>query len=169
MKGTHDNGRHRAPRLGQHGYTLTELLVVIGVIGVLAAIAIPQLGGIFKPSKETLARNTLETVNNAVHRFNQTNYELLLTAIASGQDEMQVLRTLQYRSPSNPMPGSPYMRLDWSPETSGNSEDYRLMWMGNLYKLLLPGESGTGIKVQFDAADLGKPYVFPADFTMAGK
>jgi type II secretory pathway pseudopilin PulG len=149
---------------------LTELLVTIAVIGVLAAVAIPSTINIYAPSKEAIARNLLESLNGAIHRFNQTNYELLYTAVsASGQDEIHVLRTMQYRDPNNPKPGSPYMRVDWNPVTSSSTADYRIMWMGNVYKLLSPGQQGTGIKVNFDGADLGVPYVFPAGFTMAGK
>lgn len=152
------------------GFSLTEVLTVIGVIGVLAAVAIPSMTGVFGPSKSAIARNLLETLNGAVHRFNQTNYELLYTGISvSGNDEILILRTMQYRNPNNPAIGSPYMRNDWNPAISASTEDYRLMWMGNLYRLLEPGQSGTGLKVNFDASDLGTPFVFPPGFTMAGK
>lgn len=154
----------------RRGFSLAEVITVIAVLGVLAAIAIPSIKGSFGASKEAIAKNLVETMNQAVHRFNQTNYELLFTGVApSGQDEMLILRTMQYRDPARPKPGSPYMRVDWNPDVSNSSEDYRIMWSGALYTLLLPGQAGTGIKVKFDGSDLGRGFVFPPGFTMAGK
>ena len=49
----------------------------IAILAVMAAVAIPKFGSVLGPSKETVARNLAETLNGAVHRFNQTNYELL--------------------------------------------------------------------------------------------
>jgi prepilin-type N-terminal cleavage/methylation domain-containing protein len=169
MKGLHDKWFDHRHRPSQRGVSLVELVLVIGLIGVLAAIAIPQFTDLLGPSKVTIARNLQETLNGAVHRFNQANYELTTSVVGSGEDEIAVLRTLQYRHPARPKPGSPYMRTDWSPTTSSASADYRIIWMGNLYKLLEPGQSGTGIKVSFDGGDLGKPVVFPPGFTMAGQ
>jgi prepilin-type N-terminal cleavage/methylation domain-containing protein len=157
-------------RRGAFGFSLAEVLTVIAVIGILAAVAIPQISGVLSPSKTAIARNLVETLNGAVHRFNQTNYELLFTGVSvSGQDEMLILRTMQYRNPDNPAPGSPYMRSDWNPAISSSTADHRLMWSGTLYRLLEPGQSGTGLKVNFDGSDLGVPFIFPPGFTMAGK
>lgn len=149
---------------------MAEVLTVIAILGVLAAVAIPGYTGSLGPSKTAIARNLTETLNNAVHRFNQTNYELLFTGVAvSGQDEMLILRTMQYRNPDNPAPGSPYMRVDWNPAVSSSTADHRIMWTGTVYRLLEPGQSGTGLKVNFEGADMGTPFVFPPGFTMAGK
>lgn len=161
MKGT-----TRMPR----GISIVEIIVVIAVISVIAAIAIPRYSDLTSSSRAAIAKNALETVNTGVHRFNMSNYELLFTGVApSGQDEMLILRTMQYRNPDNPKPGSPYIRNDWNPEISSSMDDYRMMWTGTLYKMLPPGTSGTGLKVVFDASDLGTPFVFPPNFTMAGK
>jgi type II secretory pathway pseudopilin PulG len=146
------------------------VIVVIAVIGIGVMIAIPMYSNSMGGSREAIARNTLETLNTAVHKFNMSNYELLFTGVApSGQDEMLILRTMQYRDPVRPKPGAPYMRNDWNPDISTSSDDYRLMWSGTIYKLLKPGEPGAGLKVVFDASDLGTPFEFPPNFTMAGK
>jgi hypothetical protein len=121
-------------------------------------------------SKVAVARNLVETLNSGVHRFNQANYELLVTSTpASANDELAVLRTLQYRNPTAPVTGSPYVRNDWNPGPSGSTADYRLVWAGSMFQLVEPGAAGTGLKVKFDGSDLGTPYAFPAGYTMAGQ
>lgn len=167
MKGMRTSARDDR---GSAGVSIIELIVVIAVIAVIAAVAIPRFSDMTESSRAAIAKNALETLNTAVHRFNMSNYELLFTGVApSGQDEMLILRTMQYRHPDNPKPGSPYMRNDWNPEISSSAEDYRLMWTGTIYKMISPGEAGTGLKVSFDGSDLGTAFVFPPNFTMAGK
>jgi hypothetical protein len=136
----------------------------------LAGAAITAMPRILGSSKTVVARNLVETLNTSVHRFNQTNYELVVAvAGTSGDDELLVLRTLQYRDSGNPAMGSPYMRTDWNPVVSSSTLDYRIVWAGSLYRLVEPGAAGTGLKVNFEGTDLGTPYVFPTGFTMAGK
>lgn len=167
MKGTRTSAQS-ARR--EDGISIIELIMVIAVIAVIAAVAIPRFSELTSSSRAAIARNTLETLNTAVHKFNMSNYELLFTGVApSGQDEMLILRTMQYRNPDNPKPGSPYMRSDWNPDISSSTEDFRLMWTGTIYKMISPGEAGTGLKVNFDGTDLGTQFVFPPNFTMAGK
>lgn len=152
------------------GLSMAEVLTVIAILGILASIAIPIIHGTFSGSQAAIARNLVETMNQAVHKFNQTNYELLSSGVAqSGLDEMLILRTMQFRDPNRPKMGAPYMRPDWNPDVSSNINDYRVMWAGSLFQLLPPGTPGAGIKVKFDASDLTTPFIFPPGFTMAGK
>lgn len=152
------------------GFTFTEIVTVLSIIAILAAIAIPIYGNCLEKTRAAIARNLVETVNSGIHRFNEVNYELLFTAVdASAQDEMVILRTLQYRNPNNPALGAPYVRNNWNPVTSTSTNDYRLVWTGSLYKLVSPGQAGNGLKVNFDGSDLGLPYNFPPSFSMAGK
>ncbi|MEX2578577.1 MAG: type II secretion system protein [Verrucomicrobiales bacterium] len=154
--------------------SLVELLIVIAVIGILAAIAVPNIGNVVLGSKRGVAENVVETLNKATRQFGHSQWDLRTDPVAgSGEDEMHLLRTLQWREPDASSggelnPKGPFMRPDWSPSTSTSDEDFRAEWTGSSWKLVEPDETGVGLKLVFDGSDLGKPFVHPADFVPAG-
>ncbi|MEI6535833.1 MAG: prepilin-type N-terminal cleavage/methylation domain-containing protein [Verrucomicrobiaceae bacterium] len=152
-----------------HGMSLVEMLMTISIIAILSSLAISNFAGINEKSKASVAKELLERTNTAVHRFNETNYELVVNVATDGSDGMAVIRTLQYRKPVNPSVGSPYLANNWNPDISSSTLDYRLVWSRTLFKLVNPGDMGTGIKVDFSGAALTTPYTFPTGYTMAGK
>ncbi len=156
--------------LSQRGFSMVEMIVTVAVLGIMSAVAVMSLTSVSDSSKAVVARNLVETLNTGIHRFNESNYELYYNPLSfSAQDEMVVLRTLQYRDPAHPAIGSPYVRADFNPATSSSTTDYRVIWTGTLYKLLPPGTTGYGIKVVYDASDITTPYAFPAGFSLAGR
>lgn len=162
MKTTTTAARHQ-------GFSITEMVIVVAVIGILSAMAISKYSGFNEASREVFARELLERVNTAVHQFNDGNYQLELSTTTDGSDASWVIQTLQYRKPMNPAVGSPYLANNWTPVISDNTEDYRIVWAGKLFKLVYPGTFGAGVKVDFDGASLSTPFNFPSDFTMAGR
>ncbi len=151
------------------GFSLVELIVTIGVLGVLAALAVVNYGGTLDSSKLVVAKEVAETVNLALKKHAQVNYAFNLAADDAGTtDELAIVRSLQYRNPSDPAPGAPFVRPNWHPVGSSSSEDYRLRWNGKIFVILEPGTAGSGLKVAFRASDYGENYDFSGGFTPVG-
>lgn len=155
--------------------SLVEVIITVAVLGIIASIGVSSFGDITSRSKDTIARNLTETLNKATRNFSHANWDLRFTAMAnSGGDEIMVLRSLQWREPDGAANKKeifykgPYMRNDWHPDTSSSIEDWRIQWTGSSWKLLLPGETGAGIKVDFEGKDLGDAFEFPDNFTPVG-
>lgn len=157
---------------GRGGFSMTELVIVISIMGVLATITVASFNQFLGGGKETLARERLENLNQALHRYAQTDKELLETQLSSSAaDETMVLRKLQYRNPNEDLAkvGSPYFDPCYNPVASSLDTTYRLRWTGRLFELLRPGTSGTGLLMNFDGTDFTTPFVFPPDFDTNGR
>lgn len=156
----------------ERGFSMSEMVVVICILSVLAGITVQTFGQFLGGSKDALAASRQETLNQALYRFAQQNYELLFDAMnGSVADELVILRTLQYRDPNinRAQPGSPYVDPRYNPVSSSDTAAYRLRWAGKLFELLKPGQSGTGILMNFEGTDFTTAFVFPPNFQMAGR
>ncbi len=153
-----------------HGFSMTEMVWVISILGILAALVISSVGSVMTGSQEAVAHQKLEMLNSALATYAQTGSEINFPAGSSSSDEVVVLHYLQGRSTTNPQAGSPFVSPRYRPVSSSSTDDYRLTWTGSLYKLLLPGQNGTGLKVPFDGTgDIGEAWVQPSDWQPYGK
>jgi general secretion pathway protein G len=65
-----------ARRLASAGFTLVELLIVVIILGILAAVVIPQFSGAAAEAKESALRADLNTVRQAISLYRVQHNEV---------------------------------------------------------------------------------------------
>jgi prepilin-type N-terminal cleavage/methylation domain-containing protein len=144
--------------MSARGFSLSEIVVTVSVLGILATIVIITMNGSFSAAKDTIASHRQETVNQAVSAFMTSFVEINYTAKpASTQDELFIIAALRFRDPNELRAdaGTPYIQQDYNPKGSTSAADYRLRWTGRRFELLRPGQEGVGLKIEFDGSDFG--------------
>ena len=72
------------PRRAASAFTLVELLLVIAIIGILAAIVVTQVGSVRIKARNSEARSNIVGMSKSVELFRNNNSDNILTAITSG-------------------------------------------------------------------------------------
>jgi len=132
------------------GYTLLELLVVMGILAALTAMATPQVMGYFGKAKTQSAQLQIENINTALEMYYVEN--------GSYPSPSAGLRALVEASPEAPRWNGPYLKnaktlLDpW-----GRPYQYSVTEQGeyNVYSL---GPTGKGTKKPTSAANANRAW-----------
>lgn len=126
------------------GLSLIEVLISITIIGVISSIAVINYGDLFSRSERVISQDFVEQINNALKEFEQTAWQLSITADDNGvDDENQILTLLQTKDVT--VFGSPHLRGDWSSTESTDEATYRIRWNGVTFELIEPGTAGSGL------------------------
>jgi prepilin-type N-terminal cleavage/methylation domain-containing protein len=144
----------RRPFASCGGFSLVEILVVIGIIGLLAAIAIPTFSGVSQGSAESIALRNVNLMNGAVVAYNNASEEITLPSQADTSDEEQIVALLQQSDPDD-LVGSPYLPGNIAFATNASAERHRAMWNGRFFQLVKKGTAGAGIDLDALGGSLG--------------
>ncbi|HAM37908.1 MAG TPA: hypothetical protein DCP53_00685 [Elusimicrobia bacterium] len=72
------------------GFTLIELMIVVAIIGILAAIAIPKFADLIKKSKEGATKGSLGALRSAITIYYGEQEGIYPTAVTAGTGSVQV-------------------------------------------------------------------------------
>jgi prepilin-type N-terminal cleavage/methylation domain-containing protein len=120
-------------------FSLPEMLVVISVIAILGAIAVPMYSGIMRSSQVEIAKRNLNLLNGAVSAYRQINQELTNAA----GNEAAVITALKTRDTN--LPGSPFIETNRRIVVTSSTNLYRARWNGVSFEFRDTGSSGQGV------------------------
>ena len=89
------------------GFTLIELMIVVAIIGILAAIAIPKFADLVTKSKESAVKGSLGSVRSAVSIYYSDTEGIfpstgnLATALTTGSKYLKELPFIGVPKPGN--------------------------------------------------------------------
>jgi len=134
----------------ERGFTLMEMLVVLVVIGLIAAVAVPQVMKLLESAKHKAARIQLETLSNSL-----SAYQLDLGTYPTTE---QGLAELWKDNGAQPDWNGPYVRRERQIiDPWGRPFIYRQPGTGRAYDLISYGadgkEGGRGDDADLSAAD----------------
>ena len=122
--------RNKEIRRGDAGFTLIEILLVVVIIGILAAVAVPRLGGRVGQSQIAAARASIGAISTAIDLYETDNGKF--------PDSLQNLVT----KGSEPNWNGPYVRKAESLKDPWGNE-FQYTKQGDVYTVASAGPDGS--------------------------
>lgn len=136
------NGHLKSP---QFGFTLLELLVVVAIIGLLAALVGPRVFGHISKSEVTTTKAQIEALSRALESYR--------IDVGHFPDATQGLQALVVRPSDAPKWNGPYLLKEVPLDPWGHPYQYKIPGTAHEYDIISLGSDGapggTG-----DAADI---------------
>ena len=120
----------RFPNLNQKGFTLVELVIIIVILGILAAVAIPKYQDITTEAKEAAARASLGAIRSGITIYYANQAVKTGTATWPTLNQLETSGTVMEQS----LPKNPYQATANAPDsivtgvTKGTVEGTRGGW-----------------------------------------
>jgi len=111
--------RESARRFSARGFTLIELMIVIAIIGILAAIALPQFSAYRAKALNSLAMGDLRTAMTYEESYFATAQEYVVLSTGGAAGPMQIPITGM-----DPLEVSKEVVLEMNPATVGGTDSY---------------------------------------------
>ena len=118
----------------RNGFTLMELLLVLVIVGLLAAVVGPTLYQRIKPAKETAVRAQIENFATALD-----NFMVDMGRFPSTQEGLKALRA---KPDGSEKWNGPYLKKDIHNDPWGNSYLYRAPGRSGGYEIVSMGADG---------------------------
>ena len=161
------------PNTNGKGFSTFELLVVVGIIGIMAGITYPVITAIDKSSHKEKLRSDVSTLNRAVMAFDASGGDLGVSA--DPKDILARLRSAALATEAHRLPGfsasliDPRIAIVEQSEREAGSATPRSYWDNDLKRFVIADSGKPGIKEFYLNPDIAENEIVEIDRSLAMK